>query len=275
MKRSLDNLTRRNFIDLSAKGSIAASLSIGAMGTFLASCTETNKMSIGKEFKTGFDQTPLPYAYAALEPVIDARTMEIHYTKHAAGYSKNLKAAIAAENVPATATLEDILHKINKYSVTMRNNAGGHYNHELFWKIMRPAAEKNAVGGTLKSALEKNFGSVENFQKEFNGAAATRFGSGWAWLYMDANRKLKIGSTPNQDNPLMSVSAVQGFPLLGIDVWEHAYYLKYQNKRGDYLQSIWTVLDWTIISKKYEEALKSPVMKMLEKETSVEMEIKK
>ncbi len=254
MKKSFHNLSRRSFIDLSAKGSIAASLSIGAVGTFLASCTETNKMAIGKAFKTGFDQSPLPYAYAGLQPVIDARTMEIHYTKHAAGYSKNLKAAVAAENVPATATLEDILHKIDKYSMAMRNNAGGHYNHELFWKLMRPASEKNAVSGSLKTALEKNFGSVENFQTAFNEAAATRFGSGWAWLYLDANRHLKIGSTPNQDNPLMSVSAVQGFPLMGIDVWEHAYYLKYQNKRKDYIENWWKVVNWDYVENRYSQA---------------------
>lgn len=254
MKKSLHNLSRRNFIDLSAKGSIAASLSIGAMGTFLASCSETNKMNIGKEFKTGFDQSPLSYAYAGLHPVIDARTMEIHYTKHAAGYSKNLKAAVVSEKVLPTASLEDILHKIDKFSTAMRNNAGGHYNHELFWKTMRPPSEKNVVGGSLKSALEKNFGSVEKFQNTFNEAAATRFGSGWAWLYLDANRNLKIGSTPNQDNPLMNVSAIQGFPLMGIDVWEHAYYLKYQNKRKDYIEQWWKLVNWDYIESRFSKA---------------------
>ncbi|MEP6711084.1 MAG: superoxide dismutase [Ferruginibacter sp.] len=202
-------------------------------------------------FATGFDQQPLPYKYDALENVIDAMTMEIHYTKHAAAYSKNLKEAVVAENVPVNTSLETILSSIAKYSAKMRNNAGGHYNHEMFWQLMRPKTTDNRPSGKLFEAIEKEFTSFDNFKTQFNDAAKSRFGSGWAWLYIDATKKLKIGSTPNQDNPLMDVSEIKGFPLLGLDIWEHAYYLKYQNKRADYAENWWNVVNWDYVQKRF------------------------
>jgi Fe-Mn family superoxide dismutase len=197
------------------------------------------------------NQTPLPYAYNALEPVIDAQTMEIHYSKHAAAYSKNLKEAMAAESVAEGTSLETILGKISAYSVKMRNNGGGHYNHELFWKCMKPNGEQQATGKLL-TAIESSFNSFGNFKTKLTESAMTRFGSGWAWLYLDTNKKLQIASTPNQDNPLMDNSPVKGIPLLGIDVWEHAYYLKYQNKRADYIDNWFKVVNWDFVQKRYE-----------------------
>ncbi|MEO6583573.1 MAG: superoxide dismutase [Ferruginibacter sp.] len=213
-------------------------------------------MNLAKtQFNTGFSQTPLPYAYNALENVIDAATMEIHYTKHAAGYATNLKDAAKAEGVDTAKPLEDLLAKISGYSTKMRNNAGGHYNHELFWKCMRPKTNNNLPGGKLLQAIEKDFGSFTSFKTQFSEAAKTRFGSGWAWLLVNENNVLKISSTPNQDNPLMNLSSTQigvkGFPLLGLDVWEHAYYLKYQNKRADYIENWWQVVNWNYVSERF------------------------
>ncbi|MEO6537953.1 MAG: superoxide dismutase [Ferruginibacter sp.] len=202
-------------------------------------------------FKTGFDQQPLPYKYEALENVIDAMTMEIHYSKHAAAYSKNLKEAVAAEKVVANTSLEQILRSVSRYTPKMRNNGGGHYNHEMFWQSMRPKTADNKPSGKLLEAIEKEFSSFGNFKTRFNDAAKNRFGSGWAWLYIDSAKKLNIGSTPNQDNPLMDVSEIKGFPLLGLDVWEHAYYLKYQNKRADYADNWWNVVNWDYVQKRF------------------------
>jgi Fe-Mn family superoxide dismutase len=192
--------------------------------------------------KTSFDQAPLPYEYAALEPMIDARTMEIHYTKHAAAYSTNLKDAIKAEGVTAT-TLEPVLANISKYSAKMRNNGGGHFNHEMFWQCMKPNGGGTPTG-KLAELITRDFGSFEAMKTQFTDAGKNRFGSGWAWLYADSTKKLKIGSTPNQDNPLMDVSEIKGTPLLALDVWEHAYYLKYQNKRADYIENWWKLVNW-------------------------------
>jgi Fe-Mn family superoxide dismutase len=183
--------------------------------------------------------------------VIDAQTMEIHYTKHAAGYSKNLKEAAAAENV-SSSSVEAILGNISHYSVKMRNNAGGHYNHEMFWQSMRAKQNDNKPGGKLLAAIEKNFTSFGNFRTLFSDAGKNRFGSGWAWLYGDHDQILKIGSTPNQDNPLMDISELKGFPVMGLDVWEHAYYLKYQNKRPDYMNAWWNVVNWNYIQQRFE-----------------------
>lgn len=242
-------MPRRNFIANTAKAGIALGVGATAVGSFLqasASPTATNSPLI-----TGFEQTPLPYTYNALEPIIDAQTMEIHYTKHAAAYAKALKEAATAENVSTQQPLETVLAGISKYSAKMRNNAGGHFNHELFWHNMQPGTA-TAPTGKLATAVTQAFGSFENFQTQFNEAAKTRFGSGWAWLYLDNDKKLKVGSSPNQDNPLMDLSDIKGQPLLGLDVWEHAYYLHYQNRRPEYITNWWKVINWDNVAKRYD-----------------------
>ena len=242
--------SRRNFISTAVKGSIVMGIGIHSGGAFMQAWAAP-KMMAATAFKTGFDQQPLPYKYDALENIVDAMTMEIHYSKHAAGYSKNLKEAAAAENADMSKPLEAVLAKISGYSSKMRNNAGGHYNHEMFWQCMRPKTSENKPTGNLKLAIDKSFGSFDEFKKKFADAAKTRFGSGWAWLYVDADKKLMIGSTPNQDNTLMNISDIKGFPLLGIDVWEHAYYLKYQNKRADYIDNWWNVVNWDYVQQRF------------------------
>ncbi len=248
---------RRDFLKNSVKGSIAVSIGGSTIGSFLQSCSSTKNI-ITSPFKTGFDQKPLPYKYDALENVIDTATMEIHYTKHAAAYSKNLKEAVQAEGAN-NKSLEEILNNISKYSVKMRNNGGGHYNHEMFWQCMRSKQNNNMPGGKLSEAINAGFGSFANFKIQFSDAGKNRFGSGWAWLYADKNNVLKIGSTPNQDNPLMNVSEIKGFPLMGLDVWEHAYYLKYQNKRADYIENCWNVVNWDFVWQRYAMYFNVPV----------------
>jgi Fe-Mn family superoxide dismutase len=242
---------RRKFILTTAKGTAALTLGLAGMNEFLASCNPSKNMA-APGMATGFEQQPLPYAYDALENVIDAKTMEIHYSKHAAAYAKALAEAAKAEGVNTGKPLENVLNRISKYSVKMRNNAGGHYNHELFWKSMRPKSADNKPAGKLLAAIEQEFSSFANFKSKFSDAGKNRFGSGWAWLYTDAAKKLKIGSTANQDNPLMDVSDIKGFPVLGLDVWEHAYYLKYQNKRADYIDNWWQVVNWPFIQQRFE-----------------------
>jgi superoxide dismutase, Fe-Mn family len=250
MKKRSTN--RREFISNSLKTGIAISVGLTATAPLLQSYSEPVNFKTPDLF-TGFDQLPLPYKYDALENIIDAMTMEIHYSKHAAAYSKNLKDAAAAENVDTNKPLEDLLAKISSYSAKMRNNGGGHYNHELFWQCMQPKKDANAPTGKLLDALTKTFGSFDEFKKQFGDAGKTRFGSGWAWLYVDKDKKLKVGSTPNQDNPLMDVSDIKGFPLLGLDVWEHAYYLKYQNKRADYVDNWWNVVNWNFVQQRFDK----------------------
>ncbi|MCQ0430646.1 superoxide dismutase [Elizabethkingia anophelis] len=200
-----------------------------------------------------FKQAPLPYAYNALEGSIDAQTMEIHYSKHGAAYVANLNKAIAGTSLEKE-SLVKILFGISKQSPAIRNNAGGHYNHELFWTILTP--EKNTQPSEkLAKAINQSFGSFDAFKEKMSKAGADRFGSGWAWLIVTPEKKLAITSTANQDNPLMDIAEVKGIPVLGIDVWEHAYYLKYQNKRADYLSAIWNVINWKEINKRYEAAL--------------------
>jgi superoxide dismutase, Fe-Mn family len=187
----------------------------------------------------------LPYAYDALEPHIDRATMEIHHTKHHQAYVNNLNKALESlKEQPKT--LEDIFRNINTYSAGVRNNAGGHWNHTFFWNIMRTsyAVAANAPSGKLAEAINASFGSFEKFKEQFVQAGKDRFGSGWVWLVINAEKKLVICSTPNQDNPLMSDAPVKGTPILALDVWEHAYYLKYQNKRPDYLAAWWNVVNW-------------------------------
>jgi superoxide dismutase, Fe-Mn family len=235
---------RREFLKNAGKAGIAAYLATTAIPSFA-------EASGPAPFNIGFMQKPLPYDFKALEPTIDAMTMEIHYTKHAAGYAKNLSDAAIAENVDAkTMKLEDVLRDISKYSAKMRNNAGGHYNHELFWETMTPKPEKSP-DQKLGKAISRDFGSFETFKTQFSDAAKNRFGSGWAWLVLTADNKLVISSTPNQDNPLMDVAEVKGQPVMGLDVWEHAYYLKYQNRRPDYITAWWNVIDWDFIEKRY------------------------
>jgi len=240
-------MQRRKFIGNISK----AGMAVAAAGSFtgLESCS-SSKNSSGGPFKTSFAQAPLPYRYDALETMIDTKTMEIHYTKHAAAYSTNLIEAAKAEGVSDKTSVEEILAKISKFSPKMRNNGGGHYNHEMFWQCMKPNGEGGPTGQLLTD-MEAQFTSVANFKSQFSDAAKTRFGSGWAWLYVDSQKKLKIGSSPNQDNPLMDVSDIKGFPLLGLDVWEHAYYLKYQNKRADYIDNWWKIVNWDYVQKRY------------------------
>jgi Fe-Mn family superoxide dismutase len=201
-----------------------------------------------------FSQTKLPYGYNALEPAIDAKTMDVHFNKHHAGYVKKLNAAIKGLDLEDK-SLEEILSNVSKYDIAVRNNGGGHYNHELFWSILTPEKDTKP-SKELEKAIKNTFGSIDSLIKMINKSASTRFGSGWAWLYVDNAGKLAVCSTPNQDNPLMDITECRGIPILGIDVWEHAYYLKYQNQRGSYLGNIWSVINWEQVSKYYEKAMK-------------------
>jgi Fe-Mn family superoxide dismutase len=201
-----------------------------------------------------FDLPALPYAYDALEPHMDARTMTIHHTKHHAGYTNNLNAAIAG-TVLEGVKIEDILAHISKHSAAVRNNGGGFFNHCLFWEVMSPNGGGVPSERTnIAKAIARDFGSFDEFKKAFSAAAATRFGSGWAWLCTDENDRLFITSTPNQDNPLMDVADKQGTPILGLDVWEHAYYLNYQNRRPDYIEAFFNVINWEEVAKRYNDA---------------------
>ncbi|MDD4030063.1 MAG: superoxide dismutase [Bacteroidales bacterium] len=207
-----------------------------------------------------FQFHPLPYSYDALEPYIDAQTMEIHYSRHHQAYYNNFIKAVEGTEV-ATMSLETIFANISKYPAAIRNNGGGYYNHTFFWENMAPVepgkdSGHRAPSGKLANAIDKTFGSLAGMKTDFATAGATRFGSGWAWLSLDAGGNLFISSTPNQDNPLMDVAEKQGIPLLAVDVWEHAYYLKYQNKRADYLDAFWNVINWKEVEKSYEKALK-------------------
>lgn len=196
-----------------------------------------------------FELPSLPYGYDALEPSIDKQTMEIHHTKHHGGYVSKLNAAVEGTEL-ADKSIEEILKNVSKHSAAVRNNGGGHYNHSLFWTIMKKDGGGNP-SGDLANAISSSFGSFEQFKKQFSDAAATRFGSGWAWL-ISSDGKLEITSTPNQDNPLMDVSDKKGTPILGLDVWEHAYYLKYQNRRPEYIENWWNVINWDAVTERYK-----------------------
>lgn len=198
-----------------------------------------------------FELPKLKYAYDALEPHIDARTMEIHYTKHHQGYTDKLNDAIKGTDMEGK-TIENILINLDMENKAVRNNGGGFYNHSLFWEVMNPE-NKGRLSGELKDAIESKYKSFDAFKDEFSKAAATRFGSGWAWLCVHAGGKVEICSTPNQDNPLMSGTGCGGTPILGLDVWEHAYYLKYQNKRPDYINAFFNVINWNEVERRYAE----------------------
>ncbi len=198
-----------------------------------------------------FELPALPYAFNALEPHFDAMTMEIHHDRHHKAYTDNLNKAI--EGTPlANESIESILASISKQTPAIRNNGGGYYNHNLFWEILTPNAPA-APAGELAAAIDKTFGSLDKMKEQFNNAAATRFGSGWAWLIVK-DGELAITSTPNQDNPLMDIAEVKGAPILGLDVWEHAYYLKYQNKRPDYIGAFWNLINWNKVAELYAKA---------------------
>lgn len=201
-----------------------------------------------------FTLAPLPYAADALAPVIDKATMQIHHGKHHQAYVNNLNGQLATFPDLAQLPLEAIMSRMSRYNDAVRNNAGGHYNHQLFWQIMAPAGQGGEPSVELQAAIKRDFGSLVALQNAFNQAAATRFGSGWAWLILDENNKLVVTSTANQDNPLMDVVKVQGTPILALDVWEHAYYLQYQNKRGDYATAWWTLVNWHKVNELYRSA---------------------
>jgi Fe-Mn family superoxide dismutase len=194
-----------------------------------------------------FELPKLEYDYAALEPNIDARTMEIHHTKHHQAYVTNLNNALAG-GIWENKSIEEILANVSKLPVAVRNNGGGHFNHTLFWQVMGPQGGGNPPSDLL-DALNRYFGSYDKFREQFTAAAMTRFGSGWAWLVKTGD-ELKITSTPNQDNPLMDLAEVKGMPILGVDVWEHAYYLKYQNRRNEYLAAFWNVVNWNNVARR-------------------------
>jgi Fe-Mn family superoxide dismutase len=237
------NSTRREFIKTTGAAGIAATI-LPSWSPFVSDVPATP-----------YQQQPLPYQYAALEPNIDAMTMEIHYSKHAATYAKNLGDAVAEEKIDIRSTsLESVLRNISKHTGKMRNNGGGHYNHELFWQCMKPGAASRPAGA-LATAIDQAFGSFDAFKTQFSDAGKNRFGSGWAWLIVNNDKKLQTGSTPNQDNPLMDTSDLKGTPLLGLDVWEHAYYLKYQNKRPDYINNWWNLVNWDFVQKRFEASL--------------------
>lgn len=202
-----------------------------------------------------FQLPQLPYAFNALEPHIDARTMEIHHGKHHAAYTNNLNAAIEGTTLEGK-SIEDILGQVSKQSPAVRNNGGGFYNHNLFWEIMSP----NGGGepdGALADDIKAQFSGFTPFKEAFSKAAATQFGSGWAWLIVDPSGSLVVTSTPNQDNPIMDIAAVKGQPILGLDVWEHAYYLNYQNRRPDYITAFWNVVNWDEVKRRYKVAKQS------------------
>jgi superoxide dismutase, Fe-Mn family len=221
--------------------------------SFLEAKAATPAITSTIEQSAPFQLPALPYSFDALEPHIDKMTMEIHHDKHHAAYVTNLNKALEGTEL-AKQKLEDILKNISKAPVAVRNNGGGHYNHSMFWNLL--SAKGGAPTTQVSTAITKKFGSLDKFKDEFSKAAKDRFGSGWAWLIVDSSGELKVTSTPNQDNPLMDVVEVKGTPILGLDVWEHAYYLKYQNKRPDYIAAFWNIVNWDEVAKRYTAAIK-------------------
>jgi superoxide dismutase, Fe-Mn family len=242
-------MKRRNFVKSIGLATAAAYLGQKA----LAGDNGSTLTFAGEEGAALPEFPALPYAYNALEPYIDARTMEIHYDRHHRTYYNNYVNAIKGTPLEALAP-EEVFATVSKQPEIIRNNGGGYYNHLFFWNNMASASSGPSSG--LSEAISKAFGSFEKFKEAFSNSAKTRFGSGWAWLYLTSDKTLAVGSTPNQDNPLMDVSAVRGTPLLTLDVWEHAYYLKYQNKRADYIEAFWNVVNWDEVNKRFEKATK-------------------
>lgn len=243
-------MDRRKFIY--SLGLASAAMSFNNISGFTKINTINNKNVRSNDTMAKFELPALPYAFDALEPHVDARTMEIHHGKHHAGYVNNLNKAVEGTEAEGK-SLEELMQNMSKYSTAVRNNGGGHYNHSLFWSVMGPNKGGNP-SGELSDAINKQFGSFDKFKEEFATAAATRFGSGWAWLIVKADGSLAVTSTPNQDNPVMDLAEVKGTPVLGIDVWEHAYYLNYQNRRPDYIAAFWNVINWDEVAKRYSEA---------------------
>ena len=244
-------MKRRNFIK-----TIPLSISLATVTSELISQTSTNTIFQTKNTNNimAFELPALPYAFNALDPHIDAKTMEIHHGKHHNAYVTNLNNAVAADATAQGKSLEDLIAHISKFPMAIRNNGGGHWNHSMFWSIMSP----NGGGepkGEIALAINGAFGSFENFKKEFSNAGATRFGSGWAWLSVDANKNLFVSSTANQDNPLMDIAEKKGTPVLGMDVWEHAYYLHYQNRRPDYMAAFYNVINWEEVNARFKKAI--------------------
>ena len=201
-----------------------------------------------------FTLPPLPYAYDALEPAIDRETMTFHHGKHHQAYVDNLNKAVDGDDSLKGKSLEDMFRTMSKLPKAVRNNGGGHWNHALFWKLLAPEGQTGEPSGALKEAIDRDLGGMDAFREAFNAAGAGQFGSGWAWLIVQ-DGKLKVTSTPNQDNPLMDVAEEQGAVVLGADVWEHAYYLKYQNRRADYLKAFWSVVNWNEVNDLYARAV--------------------
>jgi len=204
----------------------------------------------------GFSLAPLPYSHDALAPFIDEQTMRIHHGRHHQAYVDNLNKAVAATPALAELSLEALMTQISKTGDAVRNNGGGHWNHTFFWQSMTRPGQGGSPSPDLLATINRDFGSLDQFKATFKAAGLGRFGSGWAWLIVTTDGKLKITTTPNQDNPLMDIVSERGRPLLGNDVWEHAYYLQYQNRRGDYLDAWWQVVDWKVISSRYADAQK-------------------
>ena len=240
-------MERRNFI---------RNLGLGVAATYITGRSfgksVTNSNNINMENYQTLEFPALPFAYDALEPYIDAKTMEIHYDRHHRAYFNNYVAAVKGtplENVP----VEKVFASVSTAGDAVRNNGGGYYNHLFFWKNLKKGT--SGPSAELAAAINQAFGTFDKFRETFNNAGKTRFGSGWAWLYLTADKKLAVASTPNQDNPLMDLSPVKGTPLLTLDVWEHAYYLKYQNKRPDYIDAFWNVINWDEVNRRYKAAL--------------------
>lgn len=236
--------TRREFVQTALKAALVTTA--GAPLLSNVACATPTRTQPRTLTTLTFTQIALPYSYSALEPGIDTMTMEIHYSRHHSAYIKNVNDAIVAEGIQY-ASESDFFSNTSKLSAKARNNGGGAWNHNFFWQVMKPNGG-GTPSGKVADALNSAFGSFEKFKEQFTAAAMGRFGSGWAWLVSDSG-KLKIGSTPNQDNPLMDISELKGTPLLALDVWEHAYYLKYQNKRNEYIANWWNVVNWDEIGK--------------------------
>lgn len=244
-KYSSSDKSRREFLKLGA---------LTAAGTILgADVIAAQPLSNRAAVPPAFLQPELPYSFEALEPHIDTLTMQIHYGKHHAGYTANLNKAVEGTDL-AGKSLEELMANAGTYGAAVRNNGGGYYNHNLFWSVMSPQGGGTPTG-ELAAAIDESFGSFESFKELFAKAAATRFGSGWAWLIVQ-DGSLKVTSTPNQDNPLMDVADEKGIPVFGIDVWEHAYYLHYQNRRTEYISAFWNVVNWDEVTRRWQSAIK-------------------